>query len=126
MLLVPLGVATGTGIAPVISIIRDQLEKKGNKEKMELVFGVRHEEDVFWQDRLEELSKKYDNFSYKLALSQPKDSWVGYKGRVTEHLPGDAHKMHSYICGQTEVVKSVRNALIEKGTDLKQIHFEVF
>ena len=54
-------IATGTGIAPFRSIIIDQLEK-GNVNKLTLVWGLRHEENVYLEDELKSLSEKYPNF----------------------------------------------------------------
>ena len=46
-------IATGTGVAPLKSIIEDQLNK-GNEQSMHLLFGVRHIKDIFYKDHFSE------------------------------------------------------------------------
>lgn len=121
-------IATGTGIAPILSIIRDELENKKNESELRLLFGVRSEEDLFWVERLQTLKEKYINFSYEIALSQPKPNgaWSGLRGRVTEHLLHHLVSHKFYICGNAAMIKDVREMLIKNGVEAKAIHFEVF
>lgn len=121
-------IATGTGIAPILSIIRDELENKNNTSELRLLFGVRSDEDLFWADRLQALKEKYENFTYEIALSQPKldGSWSGLRGRVTEHLLHHLVSHKFYICGSAAMIKDVRELLIKNGVEAKAIHFEVF
>lgn len=119
-------VATGVGLAPIFGMIRDELENKKNQNKLHLIFGVRHEKDIFWKNRLDELQKNYSNFTYSLTLSQPEDSWTGLRGRVTEHLPKNTSNMHAFLCGNADMVKTVREMLITQGTEVNKIHFEIF
>lgn len=119
-------VATGVGLAPIMSMIRDELNNKNNTRKLHLIFGVRNEKDIFWTDQLDELQKKYTNFTYSVSLSQPTDAWTGLRGRVTEHLPEDSSTIEAYLCGSMDMIKSVRETLTTRGTDAKNIHFEIF
>src|SRR3989338_3810375 len=121
-------VATGTGIAPIFGIIRDELENKNNSGELKLLFGVRSEEDLFWIDRLKALKEKYINFSYEIALSQakPDGGWGGLRGRVTEHILHHLVSHKFYICGSAAMIKDVREILIKNGVEAKAIHFEVF
>lgn len=119
-------IATGVGIAPIMGIIRDELEAKNSKNRFHLIFGVRHEKDVFWIDRLEALQKKYNNFTYSLTLSQPRESWTGLRGRVTEHIPQDTSNLRVFLCGSAEMVRTVREMLLARGTEVSKIHFEIF
>jgi len=120
-------IATGTGIAPFASIIKDEL-KKGNQKKIELLFGVRHQQDIFLKDELDELEGKYPNFTYNLTLSRPDESWKGKEGRVTAH---DGIILHSidrdfYICGLKEMIEDVKAMLIGAGVDEKRIFVEMY
>lgn len=114
-------IATGVGLAPIMSIIRHQMAQ----EKINLLFGVRNEAGLFWEDRLALLKEKNPNFNFQITLSQPSSQWKGLKGRVTEHLTIDPPG-HYYICGRVEMVRDVRRLLIENGVNAKNIHFEIF
>jgi NAD(P)H-flavin reductase len=97
-------VATGSGIAPVISILEDEAAKP-YPSRMHLVFGVRHENDVFCKERLETLVSRCPSFSYALTLSQPSDDWTGARGRVTEHVANLPKEGNWYLCGSLPMVK---------------------
>lgn len=119
-------IATGVGLAPIMGIIRDELENKKNHNKIHLLFGVRNEKNIFWIDKLDELQKNYPNFTYTLTISQPEDSWTGLRGRVTEHIKENTSNLHAYLCGSAEMVKDVRKMLTIRGTEVNKIHFEIF
>ncbi len=121
-------VATGAGMAPIMSIIQDELKNKKNTADIQVLFGVREKKDVFWNDRLEQLSQEFSNFHYRITLSQaeyPKD-WNGLTGRVTEHMKSPSLDHHYFLCGSAPMVKDVRSLLNASGVENKYIHFEIF
>lgn len=119
-------VATGTGIAPVISLIRDHLEHKKTEKQIHLIFGVRSQQDLFWQKRFQKLADTYTNFKYDITLSRPEDGWDGLNGRVTAHIPHIDASTHAYLCGSAEMVQEVRKMLLNKDVEAGRIHFEIF
>ena len=119
--------ATGVGIAPIISMIRDELENKKNIQPIRLLFGLRSEGDIFWQDLLTELKNKYPNFDYQFTLSKPSDNWTGMRNRVTAHLADITKKnSHYFVCGSIEMVNDVKTILTKNGIANNNIHFEAF
>lgn len=125
-------IGTGTGIAPLKSMIEDELAK-GNQQKMHLLFGVRHIKDIFYKEFFEKLSKEHKNFTFDLTLSRPEDeSWTksGEKiGRVTDLLKThelDPKNTTAYICGLKEMVEETTGILTQKGVQKENIHFERF
>ncbi|OGH91868.1 MAG: hypothetical protein A2479_02190 [Candidatus Magasanikbacteria bacterium RIFOXYC2_FULL_39_8] len=121
-------VATGAGLAPIMSILRDILEHDKTIQSLYLLFGVRHMSDIFWHDRLEELHTKFPQFSYDITLSRPEsDTWNGFTGRVVDHLyktPREAKNF--FLCGNPSMVQDVRKLIIDRGTPQNQIYLEVF
>jgi len=115
-------VATGVGIAPMISMLRDEQNKKSTREK-QMLFGLRHEDDLMFENELAKLIPEA-----MLTLSQPSDAWTAARGRVTEHLSELPDPVHYdfYICGAPEMVKDSRALLIERGVPQEQIYFEIF
>lgn len=121
-------VGTGTGIAPIKAII-DDLISKGDERKMTILFGVRHEVDVFLQEYFEQLAEQNANIDFQLTLSQPADDWTGLSGRVTEHLDQfdfGREDLELYICGSAGMIKSVREHALEQGMAKSNIHIENF
>lgn len=122
-------IATGTGITPFNSIIGDQLAK-GNKNKIHLLFGLRHIKNIFYQDFYNSLSEKYSNFSYDITLSRPEDeNWKGLHGRVTKILEeGDIETKNTdyYICGLKDMINEVTEILKKKSVPQDAIHVEKY
>ncbi len=116
-------IATGAGIAPIMSMVKDRV-KQG--DTIELLFGLRHDSDVFWVDELEKLKAAYPPFTYHITLSQPSSAWQGSNGRVTAHVPEVNQLTNYYMCGSVEMVKDVRKILLERGVNTKSVHFEIF
>lgn len=117
-------IATGTGMAPVMSMVTTAAAAD-RLATAEVFFGVRSEEDLFWVDRLRALETDGGPLRVHITLSRPSESWVGLRGRVTDHLKVDS-TAHYYICGSIEMVKDVRAKLLAGGVPTKNIHFEIF
>lgn len=120
-------ICTSTGIAPFRSMIRDAL-LRGNGRRIDLVFGARAEEDLFWMEELEELTKRYENFFLHLALSNPSDKWQGHRGRVQTLVPQivqDFSQKCVYVCGSPDMTKEVKGLCLEQwGVKTDDLHVE--
>lgn len=118
-------VATGAGIAPIMSMLEDEIAKPSN-ERLHLLFGLRHDHDVFWTEHFERFSSISKVFTYRLSLSQPSATWTGDRGRVTDHVSDVPKTGNWYLCGSLPMVKDMRTILAQAGLPMKQIHFEIF
>ena len=119
-------VATGTGIAPFIGMVPTLLEQ-GFKKKIALYFGVRFEEDLFYLAQFKTWEKKNSKFKSFVTVSRPTEKWKGLSGRVTEHLePLDIKDCEVYICGNGDMVKTVKEMMEAKGAQKPDLHFELF
>ncbi len=121
-------VATGSGIAPIKSMILHLL-RSGSRRPITLYWGLRSEADLYYQEDFAALGKEYPFFHFVITLSQPTDAWTGSRGRVTHLLPKaiqSVEHLDAYLCGNGEMIKEVRTLLIEKGMSRKAIHFEKF
>lgn len=121
-------VATGTGLAPFMSMLPILFEQ-GVLQPITLYFGCRHEADLFYLDELNEWEEENENFTSVVSLTQPEDAWMGGDGRVTDLLanhPLDPEDTKVYICGNGNMVKDVRAMMLEKGLTKADIHLELF
>lgn len=122
-------IATGTGITPFKSMIKDELTK-GNSNKINLIFGLRYIKDIFYKEYFEELAKKYQNFTFEITLSRPEnDSWKGKVGRVTDILNKttiDTRNTEFYICGLKDMIAEVTTILKNKGVPKNAINMEKY
>lgn len=121
-------VATGTGIAPFYPMVEEML-KKGYKGKVNLWWGMRHEEDLYWWEKLEEMKTKNDSFEYEIVLSKADEKWQGKKGHVgdlIEKAGFDWNKTSAYLCGGKEMILEVKQKLMEAGVPEEKIYYEKF
>lgn len=105
-------IATSTGVAPFMPML-DVYLRRYPRKKFNLIFGVRHIEDIFYQDILEVHRRNHSNFSYTICVSQPESSYPGFVGRVTDRLEKIEVLPFSqyYICGNTLMVSDVCDML---------------
>lgn len=110
-------VATGTGIAPFRSMILSQLERNGS-QPLTLFWGVRSEQDLYFQDEFQDLAGRYQHFSFVTTLSQAGPEWTGARGRVS-HLVQErvtsVRDLAVYLCGNGSMIKDVTSFIQGKG-----------
>lgn len=120
---------TGTGIAPFRSLVHDALFRR-DQRRIDLLFGVRHEADIFWRKEMEEIMAHHPNFRFHLALTQPIDTWQGLTGRVhtVAHTATPAISERSvYVCGSPAMVQDVKAAALNIwGVPKERMHCEGF
>ncbi|MCG8205878.1 ferredoxin--NADP reductase [Tenacibaculum finnmarkense] len=128
-----LAFAAGSGITPVLSMIKAVLEKEVSST-FTLVFGNKKAESTIFYDELNGLSEAYPkqfNLHYifsKEAVSNSKFGRID-KGHVN-YFVKNIHKAISfdatYICGPEEMINLVSETLQEANFDKENIHFELF
>ena len=125
-------VAGGTGLAPILSIVGDRLQRS-ETARFTIVFGVRSEKDLFADTHLAELQAKAgDRLRVIPILSHEPtgSSWAGLRGLVTAALTPalgiDYRDTAAFICGNLGMVEAVERRLIELGVQADRIHADKF
>lgn len=128
-----LAFAAGSGITPVISIIKTTLQTEP-ASSFTLVFGNRGRSTIIFFEELEGLKNKYINrFNFINILSREKtDAPINF-GRIDPEKLSALNKLIDYkntdeffICGPEEMIFCVKDFLELLGIDKKKIHFELF
>jgi ferredoxin-NADP reductase len=124
-------IATGTGIAPLRSMLHWLLADPARHQDKQfwLVFGNRTEQDIYYHDEFLALAGKHANFHYLPTLSRGGPEWQGPRGYVQEHVPAIVQgrtDMHAYICGLDKMIKANRELLKGLGWDRKSILYEKY
>jgi NAD(P)H-flavin reductase len=110
-------VATGTGIAPLRSMLLANAERP-LPQRATVLWGLRSQRDLYCQDELTELTKRYPGSSCMITLSRPDPGWAGLAGRVTQHVErhiADVKQMAVYLCGNSGMIKEVTSIVQAKG-----------
>lgn len=112
-------VAGGTGITPMISIIRWILTKKIDAE-LSLIFANKTESDIIFRQEWDRSVRDYPNFHCHHVLEEPPPGWAGSTGRITsdllrQYLPSPDPDACIFLCGPPAMVDSLEMALKEIG-----------
>ncbi|NTU45998.1 FAD-dependent oxidoreductase [Candidatus Roizmanbacteria bacterium] len=126
--------ATGTGITPFLSILRNQLlHPLVPSVPQTLLWGLRTLQEVYYTEELHTLEKKVNGFTSKICLSQEStlpDQNGFQTGRITTALPPllDLYKSQGefYICGGKDVVAALKQYLLDAEVPSDSIFFERF
>jgi len=127
-------IAGGAGIAPIRSIILDQLSS-GTGRKMSFWYGVRNAREICYAAEFAELAARHSNFHWHAALSEPKadPDWTGHRGFIhnvvrdnylNEHPAPD--DLEYYLCGPPVMSAAVTEMLLEQGVERSSIYFDDF
>lgn len=129
-----LGFAGGSGITPVLSIIRTTLAESDNA-RFTLVYANRNVNTIMFRDELEDLKNRFmQRFNVVHILEDESQDIDLFTGRVDagkcsalfKHWIDIKSVTCSYICGPEPMMKAIALALEENGLQKSQIRFELF
>ncbi len=119
---------TGTGLSQHLSYLQSKKNQFPHL-KYRLLFGVRTELDIYYQDHLNQLKSELQDFQWEFVLSRPQDNWTGKKGYVQNFIESyDYMNVPTtfYLCGNGGMIKEVKAMLAVKNFDPKKIWVEAF
>jgi ring-1,2-phenylacetyl-CoA epoxidase subunit PaaE len=128
-----LAFAAGSGITPIISIIKATLAVE-TKSSFTLVYGNQTRSSIMFFEELEALKNRYlQRFNFINILSREKtDAQINF-GRIDTSKLNDLKKLINYkgfeeifICGPQEMLFCLKAFLLQEGIPEKNIHFELF
>ena len=124
-------IAAGSGITPILSILKTSLEKSAST-KVQLIYGNKSPLETMYQDQLIELQEQYkDRLKINWVYSQSNESNALF-GRIDEGIVKyglkqcDTTPDHTYLCGPEAMIKTTQETLIKEGVGHRSIHFELF
>ena len=129
-----LGFAAGSGITPLLSIIKTTLATEPTS-RFTLVYGNRNRHSIIFREILEGLKNRYmDRFRVIYILSREKTDANIHFGRIDgskcaalcEKAIDLSTMHHCFLCGPEEMIFSVKAQLESAGMQPDQIHFELF
>jgi len=99
-------IAGGTGITPMLQIIRAIMKNPLDQTKVSLVYANVNVEDILLKTELDDLAKKYKNkFTVYYVLNNPPAGWEGGVGFVSkdmikDHMPPSSTDIKVLLCGE--------------------------
>lgn len=104
--------ATGTGFAPIASILEEAVRRRWARSLV-LYRGGRRPEDLYLPELTARWARRLSNFRYVPVLSQPEPPWSGRTGRVQAAAVEDHPEMSGlqvYASGGPAMVAAAREA----------------
>jgi cytochrome-b5 reductase len=113
-------IAGGTGIAPMIQVIRACLRNPADRSKITLLYANVNADDILLKADLETLQEAHGLHRFKIyyVLNNPPPAWKGGVGFITkehieEHIPNPATTDSKLLlCGKPGNLSSPSSALI--------------
>jgi ferredoxin--NADP+ reductase len=121
-------IATGTGLAPYMSMLRTHLERDGRR-RYAVIHGARNSWDLGYRDELVQMARLASNFLYLPVLTRPATElapWTGHTGRLPAFWaegvlekawgfrpsPADTH---FFLCGNPDMLQTMQGLLEAEG-----------
>lgn len=121
-------VAGGTGLAPILSIIRGALAE-GMANPIHLYFGVRSPRDVYGLRWLEHLEREHPALTVHVVIASGGDPGAHRLGLVTQAIAQDFDDLsgwRAYLCGSPPMVEAASVVARQRGIASGHIHADAF
>ena len=125
----------GAGMAPMRSHIFHLFKTLHTTRKVSFWYGARSRREIFYESDFKQIEAEYPNFSFNIALSEPKpeDNWNGYVGFIHKVIEDNYLKNHQepeeieyYLCGPPMMTAAVTKMLDDYGVPEEMIAFDDF
>ena len=118
--------ATGTGIAPIISILeRLDFDSDFNQTKdISLFWGNRVQKDFVWSPSFKKI-----NVNFYPVMSREDKDWngeVGYIQNVALKILNNIKDVNVYACGTSAMIDSAKSSFLEAGLSEKDFYADKF
>jgi Na+-transporting NADH:ubiquinone oxidoreductase subunit F len=125
----------GAGMAPLRSHIFHLFHTEKTKRNVSYWYGARSKREIFYEDDFRVIEKKFPNFNFHIALSEPlpEDNWDGLTGFIHQVLYDEylskleePEEIEYYLCGPPMMNDAVLKMLYDLGVPDEMIDFDDF
>ncbi len=125
--------AAGSGITPIISLLKSVLQTEPNHQ-VSLFFGNSSADTIIFKKELEALELSHDQLKVYHLLTDGSSELPIFSGRINfgktsellYNFCSDNLPKEFFICGPSEMMNSVQNALVDANINSENIHLEYF
>ena len=121
-------VAGGTGLAPILSIVRGAVAA-GMHNPIHLYFGVRSPQDVYGMPWLDQLKSEHPALETHVVVTSggtPSRQRCGLVTQAIEQDLGDLSGWRAYLCGSPPMVEAATLVARHKGIAAEHIYADAF
>jgi len=126
-------VGAGSGMSPIWSILHDHIES-GEERPVYFFYGARTQNDLFYLDKIEQITSAHPNVKFIPVLSASDDdqSWTGERGFVHEAVDANLKKLgiegegDVYACGPPPMIDALTPVLFMCDYDTDRIFYDKF
>lgn len=110
-------IAGGTGITPMLQIIRAALKSPLDETKLSLIYANVSLDDILLKEELDEFAEQYPNrFKVYYVLNNPPEEWSGGVGFVSKehiekYIPPSADDIKVLMCGPPPMMNAMKFVL---------------
>lgn len=107
-------IAGGTGITPMLQIVRAALKNPADRTKLSLIYANVNFEDILLKKELDLLAQNHpDRFTVYYVLNNAPEDWTGGVGfvskqQIEEHLPSASHDIKILMCGPPPMMAAMK------------------
>lgn len=125
----------GAGMAPLRSHIFHLFHTLKTGRKVSYWYGARSMREIFYEEDFREIERQFPNFSFHIALSEPKeeDKWDGPVGFIHQVVYDqylskleEPEEIEYYLCGPPIMNDAVQDMLYNMGVPQEMIAFDDF
>ncbi|MFP4447944.1 MAG: NADH:ubiquinone reductase (Na(+)-transporting) subunit F [Bacteroidales bacterium] len=125
----------GAGMAPLRSHIFHLFHTLKTNRKVSYWYGARSMREIFYEEDFREIEQQFPNFSFHIALSEPKeeDKWDGPVGFIHQVVYDqylskleEPEELEYYLCGPPIMNDAVQDMLYNMGVPQEMIAFDDF
>ena len=121
-------VATGTGLAPIKSILESLMDDPDCPPAL-LYWGSRAPEGLYLDGDIAGWGARLPEFDYRPVLSRGNGGWTGRRGYVQDAVVADIEDLSEYaiyLCGSPTMVAAAKALFVERGASLNHIYADSF
>ena len=125
----------GAGMAPLRSHLFHLFHTLKTNRKVTYWYGARSKREIFYEEDFRDIEKKFPNFKFNIALSEPlaEDNWTGYTGFIHQVLYDEYLSKHDepedieyYLCGPPMMNDAVQKMLYNLGVPDEMVAYDDF
>ena len=122
-------VAGGTGLAPILSILRGAIAD-GMQNPIHLYFGVRSPQDIYGLDQLNALQAAHPSLNLEIVVTTDDEGGNKHRtGLITDAIAHDLPNLNgwrAYVCGAPPMVEATAALIKQRGIEEQHVYADAF